>query len=182
RKLLVLVVDDNEINRLVACRILASLDLDYDTASGGDEALAKLSENRFDLVLMDCRMPAPDGYEVTRRIRDGEIGGLDRHIPIIALSASAMPSDRDKCFAAGMDDFISKPISLECMRTVLVRNAGSHASPSEGADDFVDLSVLRSLDSLEGRDGASLRSEVVNLFLTNAPDDLKRLDTAIESR
>ena len=110
----ILLVEDNLVNQLVAQELLKQFGLDAETADNGVEALEKLSEQskQFDLVLMDCHMPKMDGYEATKKIRSGGAGGLHNNVPIIALTANAMKGDREKCLAAGMTDYLAKPIDL----------------------------------------------------------------------
>ena len=109
----VLLVEDNEINRMVVEEILTDTDLELDFAENGREAVDKVSAGRFDVVLMDCQMPVLDGFEATREIRSLEAGGVLCHesgrIPIIALTANAIRGDQARCLAAGMDDYLTKP-------------------------------------------------------------------------
>jgi signal transduction histidine kinase/CheY-like chemotaxis protein len=113
----VLVVDDVELNLMVARAMLGSLGAHVTSANGGATALAELARAKFDLILMDCHMPEIDGYEVTRRVRGSR--GLNAKTPIVALSASAFADDRQRALEAGMDDFAPKPIELSGLRTVL---------------------------------------------------------------
>jgi signal transduction histidine kinase/DNA-binding response OmpR family regulator len=109
----VLVVDDNAVNRLLAVRLLAARGYSAEVAANGREALAAWAARGYDLILMDCQMPEMDGYAAAAEIRRQESasrGGLSRRTPIIALTASAMAGDREKCLAAGMDDFLPKPV------------------------------------------------------------------------
>ncbi|MDQ8164759.1 MAG: ATP-binding protein [Gemmatimonadota bacterium] len=115
----VLVVDDVDLNLLVARAMLGSLGVNVRTAAGGEEALDILSRERMDLVLMDCHMPGLDGYDVTRCVRGSE--GPNRHSPIVALSASAFAEDKERAITSGMNDFATKPIELESLRNVLTR-------------------------------------------------------------
>lgn len=108
----VLVVEDNEINQMVAMGMLESLGFEVTTAENGKLALDALEENSFDLILMDCQMPEMDGYEATRRIRKSSNASV-ANIPIIALTANAMSGDAEKCFEAGMDDYLAKPFEPE---------------------------------------------------------------------
>ncbi|MBK8164836.1 MAG: response regulator [bacterium] len=117
----VLVVEDNATNRLVATKLLRNLGIESVTAVDGLDGLAKLRDGTFDLVLMDVQMPEMDGLEACRRIRAGEPGIADPRIPIVALTAHAMTGDREICLAAGMDDYLTKPITLARLREVLVR-------------------------------------------------------------
>jgi PAS domain S-box-containing protein len=105
-----LLAEDNPTNQLIALRILNKLGYSVEIAGNGRLALERLARERFDAVLMDCEMPEMDGYETSRRIRAGQVPGLNSHIPIIAVTASALPEDRQRCIDAGMDDFVAKPL------------------------------------------------------------------------
>ena len=119
----ILVVEDNAANLKVAVRMIERLGYRADVAGNGSEALEILGRMQYDAVLMDCQMPELDGYEATREIRRSE---KDReHLPIIAMTASAMAGDRERCLAAGMDDYISKPVKLHIVAAVLERWLGS---------------------------------------------------------
>lgn len=115
----ILVVDDVELNLMVARAMLGSLGATVFSAGGGAAALAELARERFDLVLMDCHMPEIDGYEVTRRTRQST--GPNAATPIVALSASAFEEDRQRALDAGMNDFAPKPIEMTGLRGVLQR-------------------------------------------------------------
>ena len=115
----VLVVEDNEINQMVALGMLESLGYEVDTADNGILALEALEDEVYDVILMDCQMPEMDGYEATRRIRTHENRAV-ASIPIIALTANAMSGDAEKCIAAGMDDYLSKPFEPELFEKKLV--------------------------------------------------------------
>lgn len=106
----VLLVEDNRINQRVACGMLRRLGCEVELAEDGAEALSRLKERSFDLVLMDCQMPRVDGFEATRRHRDAERASGRARLPIIALTAQVMSGDRERCLEAGMDDYLSKPI------------------------------------------------------------------------
>ncbi len=115
----VLVADDNHTNQLLAVKLVQRLGCEVTAVSGGQEALDALAQSRFDLVLMDCQMPLMDGLEATRRIRRGDAGATNARVPIVALTANAMVSDRESCLQAGMDDFISKPIEVERLNAAI---------------------------------------------------------------
>ena len=115
----VLVVEDNAANSKVAVRMLERLGYRAEAAGNGAEAVTMLEHMQFDAVLMDCQMPEMDGYEATRLIRRNERAG--RHVPIIAMTAAALSGDRERCLAAGMDDYISKPVKLHVVAAVLER-------------------------------------------------------------
>jgi two-component system sensor histidine kinase/response regulator len=126
----VLVVDDVELNLLVARAMLGSLGVQVLTAAGGEEALDRLSREQVDLVLMDCHMPGLDGYDVTRCVRGTQ--GPNAVTPIVALSASAFAEDRERAMASGMNDFATKPIELDSLRAILGRWAPTPATISTG--------------------------------------------------
>ncbi len=110
----VLVVEDNPINQRMAVRMLEKHNAVTEVADNGAAALEILGQKAFDLVLMDCQMPELDGFEATRRIRRGEAGTGDR-LPIIAMTANAMKGDRERCLAAGMDDYVAKPVAFAAL-------------------------------------------------------------------
>lgn len=117
---LVLLAEDNKVNQKVAVAMLSRMGLTIELAANGQEALEMWRRENYELILMDCQMPVLDGYEATACIRKEERARAG-HTPIIALTANAMASDREKCKNAGMDDFISKPVSKEQLITVLSR-------------------------------------------------------------
>ena len=117
----VLVVEDNAINQKVAQGLLKKFGVQVDLAANGEEALNSLENLPFDLVFMDCQMPVMDGYEATQKIRQPESTVLNRHIPIIAMTANSMEGDRKKCLEVGMNDFISKPINPNKVQETLKR-------------------------------------------------------------
>lgn len=114
-----LLVEDNQVNQLVAQGILKGFNLQADIAANGLEALdclrRSVSDTPYTLVLMDCQMPEMDGYEASRAIRDGKAGEENKSIPILAMTANVMQGDRERCLDSGMDDYLSKPISPETL-------------------------------------------------------------------
>jgi two-component system sensor histidine kinase/response regulator len=122
----ILLAEDNLVNQKVAVRLLEKLDYRVDVVVDGRAAVAAWQSGNFDLLLMDCQMPDMDGYEATREIRRLEEG--KRHIPIVALTAHAMKGDEEKCRAAGMDDYLTKPIDRAKLETCL-----DHLLPSTGS-------------------------------------------------
>ncbi|CAG0977741.1 partial two-component system, NarL family, sensor histidine kinase BarA, partial [Rhodocyclaceae bacterium] len=129
REMRVLLVEDNLVNQKVASGLLAKRNFRVDLAANGEEALAALGRSRYDLVLMDCQMPVMDGYEATRRIRAGAGTVLDPAVPVIAMTADAMEGDRERCLAAGMNDYVSKPVSEEQLFSAI---AGALAPDQSG--------------------------------------------------
>ncbi len=120
----ILLVEDNTFNQMIALRLLSKLGYQADCAMNGLEVLQALERKSYDVILMDVQMPEMDGLETTRRIRIIETNGdSDHKIKIVAMTANAMKEDREKCLLVGMDDFISKPVRIEDLRTVLKKFA-----------------------------------------------------------
>jgi CheY-like chemotaxis protein len=115
----VLLVEDNEINQMVALAILESLGCEIVIANHGQEACELVKTQRFDLILMDCQMPVMDGFSATQVIRQYEQDHGHKSVPIIALTANAIQGDREKCLAAGMDDYLAKPVQQDIMQEKL---------------------------------------------------------------
>jgi CheY-like chemotaxis protein len=118
----VLLAEDNPVNQAVAQSMLELLGSVITIAENGEEAIAQLGAENFDVVLMDCQMPVMDGYAATVEIRERERQGSSRHIPIVALTANALQGDREQCLIVGMDDYLSKPFSLDQLSAVLSRH------------------------------------------------------------
>ncbi|PKO87875.1 MAG: hypothetical protein CVU18_09145 [Betaproteobacteria bacterium HGW-Betaproteobacteria-12] len=117
----VLLVEDNAINRKVAEALLDRLHCRCTSTVNGAEALARLADEEFDVILMDCQMPVMDGFEATRRLRAGDAGARATTLPVIAMTANAMQGDRELCLAAGMDDYLAKPVSRDALAAALTR-------------------------------------------------------------
>jgi CheY-like chemotaxis protein len=118
----VLLAEDNAVNQLVAVRLLERCGCAVEAVSDGEAAIAALaSSDHHELVLMDCEMPHMDGFEATRRIRAGEAGARARTLPIIALTASATVENQASCIAAGMDEFLTKPVTPQALERGLAR-------------------------------------------------------------
>jgi PAS domain S-box-containing protein len=185
-KLRLLVAEDNETNRLVAGRFLERMGCEVQMAVNGAEALAQLARGSFDAVLMDCQMPVMDGYTATGRIRAGEVPGLNPRIPIIALTAFAMPSDRQKCLEAGMDDYLAKPLRMESLQQAFARcgllgggpvpaaEVPAPAAPPDHAG-VLQAAHIQQLRDLPGRKHATLLQDVVEIFLRDTPGQLLTL-------
>jgi CheY-like chemotaxis protein len=189
----VLVVEDNPLNQLVAEGIVRALGYQVDIVDNGAEALRAVLHTSYLAVLMDCHMPVLDGFEATREIRRRE--GVGARIPVIAMTAGAMAEDRDRCAAAGMDDFVSKPVTLASVGAALSRWTVGDAVPSaptpswlpgterplwddEPALDLNRVTQLRQLGSMAGSD---LLGRVVGLFARDAETSLDAIREAVDS-
>jgi PAS domain S-box-containing protein len=164
RKERVLLAEDNPVNQQVALGNLRRLGYEADLAANGFEVLEATLRKSYDIILMDCQMPALDGYQVTREIRQRE--GTGRHAYIVAMTANAMVGDREKCLAAGMDDYVSKPLNRAELRAAMQRGAAKPGTPRHE-------NPLRSLGIDEDREVA----QWIELFVATAPDsiaDMKR--------
>ena len=141
-----LVAEDNEVNQLVIEGLLGRRGIASDLARNGREALAMLAERPYDVVFMDCQMPELDGYETTAAIRAAEAGDAAALVPIVAMTANAMAGDRERCLAAGMDDYLAKPLRSDELDAALERWAGvrggAGALPAAPAPDPAAIDAL----------------------------------------
>ena len=170
----VLVAEDNEVNQLVIETMLVKRGFSVDIAGDGADALAKLAHGRYAAVFMDCQMPNLDGYEATARIRAAERGG-DR-LPVIAMTAHAMAGDRERCLAAGMDDYLPKPLRPEALDEVLERWVGVASGGEDAFDALIDAARMRTFRD----DYPEIVEQLLDLFLKSTPPLLAELRTAGE--
>ncbi|MFJ7336598.1 response regulator [Streptomyces sp. NPDC101116] len=164
-----LLVEDNEINQMVAQGLLTRLGYSTDIAADGAQALLMTQEHSYQAVLMDCQMPRMDGYTATRELRRRE--GDHGHLPVIAMTAGALAEDRDRCLAAGMDDYVSKPVNADELEQALARWVHPTA-PRAGSDDL-RTSIEQRLDELRGAGTPAehqLVDRLVDHFLVRAPE------------
>ncbi|MBN1556503.1 MAG: response regulator [Phycisphaerae bacterium] len=127
----ILLVEDNKTNQIILLEILKSLGFVARAANHGQEAIELLSREEYDLVLMDCQMPVMDGLEATRYIRHPDSPVLDHEIPVIAVTAHVRDGDREECFAAGMNDYLPKPIAPDALWVALARNLPLNSDPAD---------------------------------------------------
>jgi CheY-like chemotaxis protein/HPt (histidine-containing phosphotransfer) domain-containing protein len=170
----VLLVEDNEINQTVALGILANLGYSADVAGNGREAVEMAAALDYQVVFMDCLMPEMDGYEATAAIRRGEARG--RHVPIVAMTAGALPEDRSRCLAAGMDDHIAKPLMPADVAAALERWVG------EPPTDAVRTQIEQRLDLLRGAGAALGPAELAGLLRrlsAHAPGHVEEIVQAV---
>lgn len=186
----ILLVEDNLINQEVALHMLESLSCDVALAADGIEALTLMEKNHFDLVLMDCQMPRMDGYQTTRTLRKRE--AEEQHsgrMPVIALTANAMSFDQQRCIEAGMDDYISKPLTLEHLANTMARYLPARSGDSEtafrpvahtasaGSSQSINSAFLGLYQEME--DGDALLDRMIDVYLQEAPSAIQIMRTAI---
>jgi len=126
-----MLVEDNEVNQLVTRGMLSKLGYQVKTVSNGETALALVDQEGFDLILMDCMMPEMDGFEVTRQLREREKLNDGPRTPVVAITANTAEGVQARCLAAGMDDFLAKPVHLDALETVLRRWLPAEPDPDE---------------------------------------------------
>ena len=181
RSLQVLVAEDNVVNQKLATAMLEKIGHRVTLATQGGEAVHKWRDGEFELIFMDVQMPEIDGLEATRRIRHEE-QSRGTHTPIIAMTAHAMTGDRERCLAAGMDDYISKPIQRQALLAVLDRccrekRIEAGVSPQTGPDTpIVDPEAL--LSRLDG--DAELLQQLIDIFLTESKPMLEEVADAVK--
>jgi PAS domain S-box-containing protein len=174
----ILVAEDNTVNQKVVQQLLAHLGYRADVVANGMEALAAIERQNYDVVLMDVQMPEMDGFEATRRLRArfGEGGGPR----VIAMTANAMPGDREKCLAIGMDAYVSKPVELDDIRAVLVAVAGKQVAAEEAtADVVIDRRRIEQLVELQDENNPHLVAEIINLFINDSPKHFDSIANAL---
>ncbi|MCD6325997.1 PAS domain S-box protein, partial [bacterium] len=186
RKVRILLAEDNIINQKVALKILDKLGYRADVVANGLEAVNALETIPYDIVLMDCQMPEMDGYEATAAIRKLE-RKAGAHIPIIAMTANAMQGDRQKCLDAGMDDYVSKPVSSQSIAEAVERWLASDEAaavkqkrPKNKAPEETPAFDHTELLERLGGDEAIVR-EIMKIFLQDMPLQIKKLETALEN-
>ena len=204
----VLLAEDNPVNQEVATALLESVGCRVQLAANGREAIQALARETYDLVLMDCQMPEMDGFETTAQIRAnervGRAGGAARtRLPIVALTAHTMKGDREQCLAAGMDDYLAKPINAGELRAVLERwvperRGSDDTAPAPGAvrmppevrqegvaadsGEALDHHALEALRSLERNGAPGVVARVIELYLRDAPVQLDHMADALAKR
>jgi signal transduction histidine kinase/CheY-like chemotaxis protein len=190
---LVLLVEDNPINQGVAKAMLGKLGLQWQLANDGAEAVDRVRETDFDLVLMDCQMPVMDGYQATAAIR-ALPGGRGLNLPIVALTANAMQGDEQICLDAGMNAFLAKPYTLAALHATLagwLRGSGDVvASPpaavspgaaarNDGSGPAINPAAIETLRELDEPGSTELVTQLVSSFLKSADGNLERVAAAL---
>ena len=187
----VLVADDNVANQRLAFRQLRKLGLEVEIVATGRQALEKLELEPlgYDLILMDCQMPEMDGFEATRQLRIQE-KNTGQHMLVIAMTANAMMGDRELCFAAGMDDYISKPVKLEDLDAILKkwhlggedRFLKNERASVYDQSDLLDMATIQGIRELQMEGEPDIFSELVEIFCNESSQLVKAAFQAIESQ
>ena len=166
----ILIAEDNPTNQKLAVYVLKKLGCEPTVVGNGAEALLALEKGTFDIILMDCQMPELDGFEATRRIR--RTAAPWSSIPIVAVTAAAMIGDRDRCMAAGMNDYLTKPLRPHDLRAALLRNLPERLRDTlrgQSSDDHLDRSAREELIADDAEGGKALYLELGEIFLTSVP-------------
>jgi len=196
----ILLVEDNVVNREVATSMLNAMQCKVDEVANGQEAVEIVRRQQFDLILMDCEMPIMDGYAATQAIREWE-ADIPEHerLPIVALTAHALPEDRRRCLTIGMDAFLSKPFSMNALHEILVRwlpmgttveqprsrdaddPPGPHAQAATAIDSTAAISTktLEIISTLDPSRGKELATQVINVYETSSVDLIQTLADAL---
>ena len=174
---LILVVEDNPVNQKVALLQLRDLGFAAHAVGNGEEALSAAATTSYTMILMDCQMPILDGYEATKELRKREaITG--KRTPIIAMTAHAMKGDRERCLAAGMDDYISKPVNQDKLKKITDKWLGITSGDSEESTFAVPIEY----EILEKTFGKEARQEILDTFIESMEVRLVKIDAAIEDK
>jgi PAS domain S-box-containing protein len=178
RPLRVLLVEDNLVNQKLALRLLQKRDHSVTVAANGKEALALLDQNVFDLILMDVQMPEMDGFQATAAIRRRE-RGTARRLPILAMTAYAMKGDQERCLAAGMDGYISKPVRVQELYDAIERLASDAPSPRppQACREEESVDWASSLEYVGG--DRQLLKDLMEVFLQTCPEWLEEVRTGL---
>ena len=201
----VLLVEDNPVNQELAQNFLEVFGCRVDVAGDGREAIAAITRDPYDLVLMDCQMPEMDGFEATAEIRQREAHEENHsRLPIVALTAHALQGDREHCLAAGMDDYLSKPFTQDQLVLVLerwlARKAGTETSPSRfttpvsnmadsnteshdaaASSPAIDRQVLVAIQALQRPGKPNVLNKAITIYLDTAPELLRALRKGVDA-
>jgi two-component system, sensor histidine kinase and response regulator len=204
----VLLAEDNHVNQEVGRAMLESFGCRVDVAGNGCEVLTLLESTCYDLIFMDCQMPSMDGYEATKRIRRNDNPEVAK-LPVVALTAHVMDGDRERCLAAGMDDYLSKPFRLKELSEILERWAGPGRmvpGESRGAEDnefpesvsaarstvpqtdqirnsvCIERGVLENIRSIFGASAHEMLKTLIQIYISDSPALLVEMSKALQDR
>jgi signal transduction histidine kinase/CheY-like chemotaxis protein/HPt (histidine-containing phosphotransfer) domain-containing protein len=187
----ILVAEDNLTNQIVAEGMLKHFGCQVDLVSDGQEAVETACKHPYDLIFMDCQMPKLDGYEATRKIRSYEECSALKSIPIIALTAHAMKSDRKQCLDAGMNDYLSKPFDGQQLFKILnhwlpaqaIASQGDSPAPSSKyhkVSAHLNPAMLAMFDKIQRPGKADILNQIIRIYLEDSPDLLAGIDKALK--
>jgi CheY-like chemotaxis protein len=179
------VAEDNVVNQKVALRILQKLGYRADAVANGQEAVTVLETIPYDLVLMDVQMPDMNGFEATRLIRDPESRVLRHDIPIIAMTAHALKGDREKCLDAGMNDYLTKPVTALALNEVLEKTLATGPSaalitPESGPGHAKPVHIRRIQAIADG--DLAFEQDLIESYLSQTEQHLKALESSLHER
>jgi CheY-like chemotaxis protein/HPt (histidine-containing phosphotransfer) domain-containing protein len=189
----ILLAEDNKINRKVAMGILKKLGLKSDSVNNGEEVLKALETTSYDLILMDVQMPVMGGLETTRKIRSQETAVLNHKIPVIAMTANAIQGDREMCLAAGMNDYVSKPVTPQALAAVLAKwlpeavrkkpTIRELKKPSDNdGDDIQSALIWNKTDMLDRLMGdMTLAKKIIEGFLDDIPVRIREMSILLRN-
>ncbi len=190
---LVLVAEDNQVNQMVAEAALNGLGYRVELVGNGEQAVAAAARGGYAAILMDCQMPVMDGVKATEAIRRQEAARGAAPVPIVAMTANAMPGDRDICLAAGMDDYLAKPVRAAELQRILTRwvcpkdaPARHHGAPEQGqpADSLedapLDQQTLAALRELDRSRGGGFFATLIERFLDDVPRQIDAVRAAVQ--
>jgi PAS domain S-box-containing protein len=181
-----LLAEDNAVNRRVASAQLRRLGADVDVAANGREAIEAWARGGYDAVFMDCRMPDVDGFDATREIRRREAAGP--HVPIIAITANALRGDRERCLAAGMTDYVAKPVDVKVLAAIVERHVlapsggGSVPSPPPEPGSVVDVETLAQLQALDDGETPGFLSDLARDFDQSFHERYEEMEAAVRGK
>jgi two-component system, sensor histidine kinase and response regulator len=173
----ILIADDNQINQEVVGLMLQKLGCRVDIANNGKEALLAVAKTPYDLVMMDCMMPELDGYEATSAIRRLQRSGELAKFPVVAITANAIEGDRDKCIAAGMDDYLAKPFKFADLKRILenwlpiktpLQAFDNNMHPTTGEPAVINPGALDAIRELVPHEGENILRKMISIFLNDA--------------
>jgi CheY-like chemotaxis protein len=181
-------------NQEVAKNMLINLGIEVDIVTNGEEAVDAAFRNDYDLILMDCQMPKVDGYEATQQIRvqESALSSKDNSSrTIIALTAHALPGDRERCLAVGMDDYLTKPFTMKDLRNTLgkwlgstvacsVSDTASENESSNHSDSPLDETVLDNISALQQEGMPDILGELIEIYLKESENLIQTLSHSME--
>ncbi len=196
----ILVAEDNPVNQKLITEVLRIFACDLTLVANGKEAVSMNKKNQYDMILMDCQMPEMDGFQATRIIRSQEReSGVEEGVVIVALTANARKEDRDRCLACGMDDYLSKPFTMEQLRDVILKwhhgeegsdtkasqlfasvddETDSPAAPAE--DAILDINTLNGIRALQNPQSSNILEKLFEIYRDTVPELIKDLNLSIQ--